>query len=185
MVAKYVPFFFDLGGALSASSDGLICNPYAWARSKHTFPISHFFWKVASNRPHVGSILGAIFIKNLKFKGKRDFETLQTQTTPYVQASRQPPIACAILSTRRNTLSKKQQQLFVSESVSEYCCWTCHFWASSIEQLYSYVSWNLRQKHIRFQVLAILRPGDLTRSGPRPGELYLRSWSLFLKHMCS
>ena len=58
VVLKYVPFFFDFWVALSAPQDGLICNPYTPAQSKHTFPFSHCFQKTASKRGHVGSILG-------------------------------------------------------------------------------------------------------------------------------
>ena len=44
-VLKYVHFLFDFWFALSVPRDGLICNPYAPAQSKHTFLFSHFFKK--------------------------------------------------------------------------------------------------------------------------------------------
>ena len=39
------------------------------------FRFRTFSEKIASDRPHVGSMLGAILIKKLQFKGNTDFET--------------------------------------------------------------------------------------------------------------
>ena len=41
----HVAFFLNFWGALSALGDGLICNPYTYMQSKHTFHFFHVFFK--------------------------------------------------------------------------------------------------------------------------------------------
>ena len=71
-------------------------------------------------------------------RGNNDFETwfnkgypqdANNTLCPSLQAA---PLACAVFSTGRNHLSKKQQQLLISESISEYVCWMCHSWVGPI-----------------------------------------------------
>ena len=57
-------FFFDFGVALGAPWDGLTCNPYAPAQSKHTFLFLHIFLKKGSKRCYFGSIWGKKGSKN-------------------------------------------------------------------------------------------------------------------------
>ena len=41
----HAAFFLNFWGALSAFGDGLICNPYTYMQSKHTFQFLHSFLK--------------------------------------------------------------------------------------------------------------------------------------------
>ena len=56
-------FFFDFRVAMGAPWDGLTCNPYAPAQSKHTFSFFAFLVKIGSHRCYFSSILGAVFQK--------------------------------------------------------------------------------------------------------------------------
>ena len=75
-------FFFDFWVALNAPRDGLICNPYTPAQSKHTFPFSHFFCKIASKIPYVGSFFEQ-FSTNIVILNEKELTTpLQKSGTP-------------------------------------------------------------------------------------------------------
>ena len=83
------------------------------------------------------------------------------------------PLACALFWTRNNYLSKKQEQLLISESISEPFSWNGLFFDFMSEEMFIFW-WNLKQKR---QVIADVfsygsfpKACDLTRSGPRPGE---------------
>ena len=55
----HVAFFLNFWGALSALGDGLICNPYTYMQSKHTFHFLHFFSNKVPWRVQNTSILGS------------------------------------------------------------------------------------------------------------------------------
>ena len=69
-------FFLDFWDALGTPWDGLTCNPYAPAQSKHTLLFSHVFKKMASKRCNFGSILGVVFGKNHDFAVKKGFQKM-------------------------------------------------------------------------------------------------------------
>ena len=109
-VLKYVPFFVDFWVALSAPQDGLICNPYTPAQSKHTFPFSHCFQKTASKRGHVGSILGqfsskiAILSEKIKAKTATQKKLKSKELRPYYRGDPRLPDRAAhvrAVSTRK------------------------------------------------------------------------------------
>ena len=112
---------------------------------KTHFSVFALFLKIASKRPHFGFILEAIFLQNCIVWWKKGFpKSLQKKGIPQRQsrsnkglwtnpeAPWQPPLACAVFWTNNN-LSKKQQQLLISESISEsfsgkwFTFWW-HFW---------------------------------------------------------
>ena len=79
-------FFIDLWTALSAIGDGLMCNPYTPAQSKHTFSFSAFIWNLASKRLHFGSVWEAFFVPNCNFEWKRGFKKWFTKmVSPLIQ----------------------------------------------------------------------------------------------------
>ena len=147
-------FFFDFWVALSAPRDGLICNPSPPAQAKHTLSVSHFFWKVAPNRPNIGSILEAFLIKNHNFEWKKGSKKLfKTRVPPHWQMRSydhgpglpdSPPRV-------RGFLNKKQ--LSEQETRTGAHFWV-HFWAVVLEWVISesisgkfvIFWWNLKQK---------------------------------------
>ena len=74
----HVAFFLNFRGALSALGDGLICNPYTYMQSKHTFHFLHFFLKKVPWRVQHRSIWGSVFIKKMllckKWRSKNCFK---------------------------------------------------------------------------------------------------------------
>ena len=154
---------------------------------------------MAPHRPHFGFILEASFTKNLNFEWTKGLQKMDQKkgARPYAKSLLWPsmtmargsltaPLACALFWTRNNYLSKKQEQLLISESISEPFSWNGLFFDFMSEEFFIFW-WNLKQKR---QVIADVfsygsfpKACDLTRSGPRPGEfnLLLQIIKLFAK----
>ncbi len=134
--------FFDFLVTLSAPRDGLICNPHAPAQSKHTFSLSHFFAKVGPQRPHLEPILEIFCVKNCTFEWKKGSKNRfkkrvppLTQTRDYDHGPGLPdsPPRVRVFWTRNNCLSKKQEQLLISKSISEPFSCNVFFYDSMYE----------------------------------------------------
>ena len=111
--SEICPFFFDFWVALSAPQDGLICNPYTPAQSKHTFPFSHCFQKAASKRGHVGSVLGQFSSKIAILSEKIEAKTATPKklkskelrpTIGEIRGSLTGRLTCARFSTRKTEI---------------------------------------------------------------------------------
>ena len=147
-------FFFDFWVALSSPRDGLICNPSTPAQSKHTFSVLHFFWKIAPSGLHFGYILGATFFKKLNCEWKMCSKNRFKKRVPPIgkqgnmtmaRGSLTAPLACAVFWTRNKCLSKKQEQVLISESISEPLSWNGLFFESMSGKSLTFW-WNLKQK---------------------------------------
>ena len=192
-------FFFYFWVALGAPWDGLTCNPYAPAQSKHTFSFLHFFSKIVSKRPHRGSILGAIFLQNCNFEWNNLLQKLlqkkvprQTQTRLYSQAGgpveRQPRVR--VFCTRNNYLGNCSSTFRNCWKKWTGCgknaktvigllkkCKESEPIAEKCKRKNTYICHCLLQKlliYVRFAFQKKTSAGDLTRLRPRPGEFILR-----------
>ena len=98
---------------------------------------------MAPHRPHFWSILEAIFNKNVP---------THWQTAPYDHGPGLPdsPPRVRAFWTRNNYLSKKQEQLLISESISEPFSRNGLFFDFMSEEMFMFW-WNLKQKR---QVIA-------------------------------
>ena len=104
------------------------------------------FWKQVSSKIRILSKKRAP--KNGSKKGCPPLRKQPPMTM--ARGSLTAPLACALFWTRNNYLSKKQEQLLISESISEPFSWNGLFFDFMSEEMFMFW-WNLKQKR---QVIA-------------------------------
>ena len=135
---------------------------HAGAVQTHFF-IFTLFLKSRSQKTSFEAHFGDIFHPKLHFwvkkgrqkmdqkKGARPYANKGLERTmTMARGSLTAPLACALFWTRNNYLSKKQEQLLISESISEPFSWNGLFFDFMSEEMFIFW-WNLKQKR---QVIA-------------------------------
>ncbi len=148
-------FLFDFWVVLSAPRDGLICNPYTPAQSKHTFMFSYIFWKKLPKECKLGPFRLPFWLKHRYFCEKRGFKKCfkkrcpprrKQRTISKPRGSLTAPLAC------KGFLNKKQQSEQETTKAADHCrscgsisisgCFLSNFLAEVVvRSWFSYVFW--------------------------------------------
>ena len=129
----------------------------AGAVQTHFF-IFTLFLKNSSYMTSFGVNFGGNFDQKMQFWVKKGLQKMDQKkgARPYAhkglertmtmaRGSLTAPLACALFWTRNNYLSKKQEQLLISESISEPFSWNGLFFDFMSEEMFIFW-WNLKQK---------------------------------------
>ena len=166
-------FFFDIWVALSVPQCGLICNPSTPTQSKHTFSVSHFFWKIASKSRYVGSTLGVIVLPNCTV----EWNNAQKNASKKVPFSEKIVPIQAWLAPRAARLAcafSEQETTVWAGNNSSCSCLSPFlspvlFWRNFAEK-----NWVIAEVVVAVSVVCFPFPKvhDLTRPGQGPANLW-------------